>query len=190
MEVNEILERYKIPIGLMLVGVVLILGGIVFSPSKLTKIPEKSIVTQDQNQIKVDVSGAVVNPGVYELKDGSIVEEAVLAAGGFAEGANTKFISKYLNMAKRVSDGMKIYVPFVGEKDTDIATSEVAGARVQIVNINTGTQAELESLPGIGPVTAGKIISSRPYGSVDELLSKKVVSKAVFDKIKEQISVN
>lgn len=186
----ELLERYKIPLALCLVGVVLILGGIIFSPHQSPKIPEKSIVTESQNQIKVDVSGAITNPGVYQLKDGSIVEEAILAAGGFAQGANTKFISKYLNMAKKVSDGMKIYVPYVGEKDTDIAVSEVAGAKVQIVNINTGTQAELESLPGIGPVSAGKIISGRPYSSIDELVNKKIIGKAVFDKIKDQISIN
>ncbi len=184
----EILERYKIPIALCLVGVVLILGGIIFSPHSSPKVSTKSIVDSQGVQIKVDVSGAVNNPGVYQLKDGSIVEEAILAAGGFAEGANTKFISKYLNMAKKLSDGMKIYVPYVGEKDTDIAVSEVAGATTQIVSINTATQAQLESLPGIGPVSAGKIISGRPYSDVNELVSKKVISKAVFDKIKDQIS--
>lgn len=187
---KETLERYKIPLALCLVGVVLILGGMIFSPRPSPKLPEKSVVTLEQNQLNVDVSGAVGSPGVYQLTEGSIVEEAILAAGGFKEGANTKFISKYLNMARKLSDGMKIYVPFEGEKDTDLAVSEVAGATTQIVNINTGSQKDLESLPGIGPVTAGKIISGRPYQDINELISKKVVGKAVFDKIKDQISVN
>ncbi len=186
------LEKYKIPIALSLVGVVLIIGGVVTSSlnSRPKALPKASIVNPSENKITVDVSGSVVTPGVYQLKEGAIVEEAILAAGGFTEGANTKFISKYLNMAKKVSDGSKIYVPAIGEKDTDIAVSEVAGATTQIIDINSATQAQLESLPGIGPVSAGKIISGRPYQQIEDLLTKKVIGKAVFDKIKGSLIVN
>ena len=55
------------------------------------------------------------------------------------------------------------------------------------VNLNTATQPELEALPGIGPVTASKIISDRPYQQVEDLLNKKVVSKAIFEKIKDSL---
>ena len=66
----------------------------------------------------------------------------------------------------------------------------VAGASTQAqVNINTASQSDLESLPGIGPVTASKIISDRPYQIVEDLVNKKAVSKAVFEKIKDQIVV-
>ena len=58
-----------------------------------------------------------------------------------------------------------------------------------LININTSSQSQLEILPGIGPVTAQKIILGRPYGSVDELLGKKIVGTKVFDQIKERISV-
>jgi len=58
-----------------------------------------------------------------------------------------------------------------------------------LVSINSGTQAELEELPGIGPVTAGKIIDNRPYGSVQELLERKIVGKTTFEKIKDLITL-
>ena len=58
-----------------------------------------------------------------------------------------------------------------------------------LVDINTGSQSQLEALPGIGPVTASKIIAGRPYNSVDELLSKKIVGSKVFNQIKDKITV-
>ncbi|MDO8618927.1 MAG: SLBB domain-containing protein [Candidatus Daviesbacteria bacterium] len=189
----ELLEKFKIPIALSLVGIVLIIGGIISSSatSKPKQFPAQSVVDSQNldKKISVDVSGAVNQPGVYQFKDGTIVEEAILAAGGFTEEANTKFISKYLNMAKKISDGMKLYVPFIGEKDTDVAVSEVAGTSTKVININTATQAELvDGLAGVGPVTADKIIKGRPYQKIEDLLDKKIVYKAVFDKIKDQIS--
>ncbi len=94
-------------------------------------------------------------------------------------------------MAQKVSDGSKVYVPAEGEQAGGTVTGgTVAGASVQAtVNINTATQAELEALPGIGPVTASKIISDRQYQGIEDLLNRKVVSKAVFEKIKDLLVV-
>ncbi len=190
------LERYKLPLALSLVGIVLILGGMFASSKSAPKpFPKESIVAgaSSSGQLAIDVSGAVENPGVYKLAPETRVEDAINAAGGFADQANILFISKYLNLARKLSDGMKIYVPFVGEKDTDLAVSQnVAGVSansIKIININSASQTELESLPGIGPTTAGKIISNRPYQSVDDLFNKKIVGKAVFTKIKDQLSI-
>lgn len=190
---REKLEQFKLPIGLSVVGIVLIIGGVL--ASGLTKhpstssVPKESLV-QNQKQISVDVSGAVNKPGVYQLPDGSRVEDAIKAAGGFSEQSNSEYISKYLNMAQKLSDGTKVYVPFIGEEGGVSGGSVVAGVKaVAKVNINTAGQTELEALPGIGPVTASKIISDRPYGSLEELSSKKVVSKSVFEKIKDQLVV-
>lgn len=184
---KEKIDQFKIPIGLSLVGIVLIIGGLVASGLNKPKVeyPKESIVSGIK-QISVDVSGAVVNPGVYQLEENSRVEDAVLSAGGLAENANGEYVSKYLNMALKLSDGMKIYIPMAGE--TYSGGSSVAGVKTQ-VNINTGTQAELEALSGIGPVTASKIISGRPYSKIEDLLTLKIVSKKVFDQIKDSISV-
>lgn len=179
------MEKFKLPIGLSIVGAVLIIGGIFSSSLRQPKnYPKESLIRQ--GRINVDVSGAVKKPGVYQLDQDSRVEQAITSADGFAENANQEYISKYLNMAQKLSDGMKIYIPFTGEQ----TSAAVAGTNTQIkVNINTASQSELEVLPGIGPVTASRIISDRPYQSVEELASKKVVSKAVFEKIKDLVVV-
>jgi competence protein ComEA len=95
-----------------------------------------------------------------------------------------------------VSDGTKIYIPKVGEtlpSSTDnsvLPGGAVAGvATTGLISINSASSTELESLPGIGPVSAGKIIDNRPYGSMDELISKKAIGKSVFQKIKTLISL-
>lgn len=185
---KEKIDQFKIPIGLSLVGIVLIMGGLVVSGLNKPKVeyPKESIVSGIK-QISIDVSGAVVNPGVYQLEENSRVEDAVLSAGGFAENANGEYISRNLNMALKLSDGMKIYIPIAGEKYSG-AVGSVAGVKT-IININTATQAELEALSGIGPVTAAKIISARPYTKIEDLLTLKIISKKVFDKIKDLISV-
>lgn len=186
------LDRFKLPMALSLIGIVLIIGGIV--ASRLTKhnqtqFPKESLI-ENQKMISVDVSGAVVKKGVYQLRSDSRVEDAVKAAGGFSETANGEYISKYLNMAQKLSDGAKIYVPMVGESvNAGVTGASAVQASSNKVNINTATQAEIEALPSIGPVTASKIISDRPYAQVEELLSKKVVSKAVFEKIKDLVVV-
>ena len=189
---KEYFEQYKIPIALCLVGIVLIIGGVVTSskPQKDFSSPSESIVDSN-SQITIDVSGAVKTPGIYKLQQGSRLQDAILAAGGFTDNANSEFVSKYLNLAQKASDGSKLYIPFKGEKDTDLAvSSEIAGVSSQgQININSASQEALEALPGIGPVTAGKIVSNRPYQSIEELLSKKVVGKATFDKIKSSLVV-
>lgn len=185
---KEKIDQFKIPVGLSLVGAVLIIGGML--ASNLTKprveYPKESIVSGIK-KISVDVSGAVINPGVYQLDESSRIENAVLAAGGLAENASGEYVSKYLNMAQKLSDGMKIYVPIAGEQYSG-GVSSVAGIKSQ-VNINTGTQAELEALSGIGPVTASKIISGRPFTKIEDLLTLKIVSKKVFDQIKDSLVV-
>lgn len=190
---REKLEQFKIPIALSLLGLVLIIGGVFASGlnKQQQKTFPKESLAESQKLISIDVSGAVQKPGVYKLTYGSRIEQAIQASGGFSKEANQEYISKYLNMAQKVSDGTKVYVPFEGEQASGPQRNGgVAGTQTNSqVNINTVTQAELESLPGIGPVTASKIISDRPFQVVEDLLNKKTVSKAIFEKIKEQLVV-
>lgn len=196
-----LLESYKIPLALSLVGAVLIIGSLTLSESKKPSsgdFPRESI-TQGFKTLAVDVSGAVNNPGVYNLKDGARMEEAVKAAGGFSADVNQEYISKYLNMAQKLVDGTKVYIPFDSENITnkqslrsdDLRQSDVAGVatNAQQININTASSQELEALPGIGPVTAEKIISGRPYNKIEELVGKKVLGNALFNKVKDRLVV-
>lgn len=188
------IQQFKIPIALSLVGLVLILGGILLQPNspKSKPFPKESII-ENNKLISVDVSGAVKNPGVYKLKSDVRVEDAIKVAGGFSANSNQEYISKYLNLAQKISDGSKIYIPFQGESSVNqgsIHGGVVSGVDAQAkVNINSSSQSELEALPGIGPVTASKIISARPYQKIEDLLAQKIVSKKVFDQIKDQIVI-
>lgn len=180
-QLNESLNNYKVPIAVLFVGLVLIIGG-VFS-SGLVK-PGKS--DSKKILIKVDVSGAVNNPSVYSLNIGSRTEDAIKTAGGFRREANKEYISKNLNLSAKLIDGQKIYVPFDGEP----SGQSVSGVQINKINLNNATQKELEALPGIGSATALKITASRPYADTSELLSKKVISRSIYEKIKDLVDVN
>ena len=198
-KILETIENFKLPILLSLVGIVLIIGGIFASglnqqsaSRRTTAFPKESMV-EASRLISVDVSGAVNKPGVYKLNEGSRIEEAVKEAGGFSDSANKEYISKYLNMAQKLIDGSKVYVPIEGDSSSSgnsqsqIQTQGAeSGAKV---NINSSTQSELEALPGIGTVTASRIISDRPYQTIEDLLNKKIVKKSTFEKIKDQLVI-
>lgn len=191
---REQLEKFKLPIVLSLLGIVLIIGGVFASGlnKQTPKFPKESLVNS-QKMISVDVSGAVNKPGVYKLNEGSRIEEAILVAGGFSDSANKEYISKYLNMAQKLSDGSKVYVPVEGDPSFRPPKADFAGQAATTsqakVNINTSTQAELEALPGIGPVTASKIISGRPYQKTEDILTQKIIFKSVYEKIKDSLVV-
>lgn len=141
-------------------------------------------------KIVVDVAGAVNKPGVYRLRAKSRMEDALLAAGGVSQDADQGYIAKNVNLASVLSDGAKVYLPFIDESNALVLGSTDSGVSSSgLVNLNSASSSQLEDLPGIGEVTAGKIINARPYSAVDELRSKKVVSQKVYDEIKEKVSV-
>ena len=143
-----------------------------------------------ETKIMVDVDGQVLKPGLYSLKSNARVQDALIAAGGLSSNADRNAI----NLAAKISDGQKIYIPEIGEKPSAVtvanSTSVTSLNRATgLLSVNTASQSELEDLPSIGPVTAQKIISGRPYGTIEELLSKKVVGEKTFEKIKDLISL-
>jgi competence protein ComEA len=141
--------------------------------------------------ILVDIEGCVAKPGVYKLPQSSIIQDGLVAAGGLSIQADRKYVAKNFNLATKLTDGAKIYVPSVGEAVSGTAVLNASSEGIvtgSLININISSQSQLEALPGVGPVTAQKIIAGRPYGSVDELLSKKMVGSKVFDQIKDKVS--
>ncbi|MFZ2202015.1 MAG: ComEA family DNA-binding protein [Microgenomates group bacterium] len=129
----------------------------------------------------MDVSGAVEQPGVYQLASGARIKDVLVAAGGLTDKADRDFVSTTINLAAKVADGDKIYIPTAG--------SAVAGAATGRVNLNKASSGELEGLPGIGSARAGAIIEHRPYASVDDLVTKKIISAGVLNKIRDKIAV-
>lgn len=150
-----------------------------------------------QKIVLIDVSGAVENPGVYELPEESRVQDALISAGGMSEDADRQRIAQEINLAAPLTDGAKLYIPFVGDSSDaalggssgNTSSGSTLGSTSTRINVNTASETELDTLPGIGPVTAQKIIDNRPYQAIEELLEKKAVGQSVFEKIKEQVSV-
>lgn len=177
-------------VGLFFGGLILLGLGLIqiFSQKQASIKFEKGaeVAGSTISKIKVDVEGEVLNPGVYELPSDTRVQDALIAAGGLTQDANRKAI----NLAAKISDGQKIYVPAEGEViSASINNPNQESALNSAISINSASQTELEVLPGIGPVTAGKIIDNRPYSSTEELLERKVVGKATYEKIKDLISL-
>jgi competence protein ComEA len=139
----------------------------------------------------VYVIGEVVNPGLYSLPPGSRLADAIEAAGGFTELAATQAV----NLAALVTDGMQIYVPAQTEIANDNGMSREGGISSvgYLVNINTADQAELESLPEIGPVTAQHIIDYRdingPFQSIEAIMDVPGIGVMTFEAIKDLITV-
>ena len=141
--------------------------------------------SESAGEIIVHVDGAVTRPGVYKLKADSRVNDAINAAGGLSGSADQSKI----NLAAKITDGQKIYVPKIGESTTSIkGSTSTTGTTSEVINVNTASESELDKLPGVGPVTAAKIIASRTYSSLEELLTKKAVSSSVYEKIKGLIA--
>jgi len=149
-------------------------------------------------EIVVDVQGAVVRPGVHRLAAGSRVGDAIAIAGGYSAQVDIEAAAGLLNLAAQLTDGAKIHVPARGEITSATAVpqqpgSTLPGGATGLINVNSAGPDELDRLPGIGPVTAAKIIAARdqaPFASVDELLSRQVVGASTFEKIRALVTVS
>jgi competence protein ComEA len=141
--------------------------------------------------ILVDVAGWVRRPGVYEFTEGSRVIDAVQAAGGARPGA---FLQS-LNLAAPLVDGTQILVPKEGAPPAPPVGGEVGGGTATggLVNVNTATATDLETLPGVGEVIAQAIVDYRTengsFGSVDELLDVSGIGDATLENIRELVTV-
>ena len=189
--------------------------------SKVTEIPEVSEipeVTEAPQKIFVDVCGAVVSPGVYELEEGSRIFQAVDAAGGYLPDA----ARDYLNKARGLTDGQQIYVPTQEEVETDLedtlaklpevsdltgnaqgdrtedqeeqtagSSSDVGQAEARI-DLNTADADQLSTLSGIGQSKAEAIIAYRQehggFASIEEIMNVEGIKEGTFSKIKDKIS--
>jgi len=143
----------------------------------------------------VHVTGAVNKPGVYSLPPASRVGEAIDLAGGLADDADASLI----NLAQLVEDGEQVWIPYqihqdVVEEQSDIVGAEPAQSRANdLININTATQIQLESLPGIGPAYAEAIIQYRlengPFEKIEDIQDVKGIGPITFEKIRSLITI-
>lgn len=189
------LIAFGVVIGLLLAGIIALIS----SPPRGDPVrlsPQPSPVP-----ILVDVSGAVINPGVYSLPVGSRVGEAIEAAGGPRVDADLSD----LNLAVPLQDGERVGVPFKqptqpspdgltpGRPNPPAGDETPTLSAPALININSATLLELDTLPGIGPVKAQSIIDYReghgPFNSIEEIIEVSGIGPSTFDGIKDLITV-
>lgn len=180
-------------------------------------IKNKETNKTDKNKIVIYIIGEVKQEGVYELDENSRISDAIEKAGGTKENADLSQI----NLAYKIEDGMRIYIQKKGElvqdkekiedktqevvtdKSTDItnttsvntnlSTNKKSKTDIEKINLNKATQTELETLPGIGPSTAEKIIAYRKengnFKNIEDIMNVNGIGESKYNKIKDLISV-
>jgi competence protein ComEA len=139
--------------------------------------------------ILVYISGGVNQEGLYSLPQGSRINDAIQAAGGFAVNAD----SSVINIAEILTDGEQINVPELNSPDTTGRSNMPIGPELAVVNINTASLEQLDTLPNIGPKTAQDIIDYRitngPFGIIEDIMNVPGIGQGKFDAMKELITV-
>ena len=220
---KSLLNKYRTQIGIFLVTVVLVGGGVLAlttgrsKPSEIEKVVVEATADSapaPMTVIKIDVSGAVANPGVYELSEDGRVEDALTAAGGLSGEADRDWVAKNLNLAAKLSDGDKLYIPKVEEASTTASepapvsippsVGVVSGAETPAsggssncsrVNINKASADTLAiCLDGVAEKIARNIIEYREshggFKSIEEIQEVSRIGPKTFAKIKDQITVD
>jgi competence protein ComEA len=165
--------------------------GALESASSRTPAPSRTT----EGELVVDIEGGVAHPGVARLPPGSRVADAIAAAGGYADSADLAAAARTLNLASELTDGAQVYVPRLGDVaggGTGTGSGGGSGGGGGLVDLNHATESELDALPGIGPVTVGKIVAAReeqPFQTLDELVDRKVMTSSQLDKIRDLATV-
>lgn len=210
----EFIKEKKVIIFIVLISIILIGKNIYNSINDynmidenqifVNNVVEENVVKEEVEEVKekiiVHISGAVENPGIVKIDENSRIEDAINAAGGLKDDADITNV----NLAYIVEDGIKITIPSIyDENEIDILIDDGAAGLVSseekkssssaLININKATQTELETLNGIGPSLALKIIEYREqngkFKSIDDIKNVTGIGDTKFNNIKDQIEV-
>ena len=150
---------------------------------------DDSTKDDSNTDIYVHICGAVINPGVYQVPAGTRVYQALELAAGSSDDAYLSGI----NLADKLADGQKVYIPSEGENAEGILSTDSGDVQSVMININTASEAELMTLPGIGQSRAKDIINYRVknglFESIDDIMKVSGIKEAAFEKIKDLIKV-
>jgi len=203
------LQKHKLQaiiggLGIFFLGVGALSAVVLSSKQESSSIEILPAEEEQISEIFIHVSGAVQKPGLYQLSSDSRVNDALAAAGGLASDADREWFNKSVNLAQQLSDGVKLYIPYKSENlnpptggQSSKQEGVVAGEQVSIfdqqtkakININTASISQLDSLPGIGPAYAQRIIDARPFSKIEDIMNVTGIGEKTFKKIKNKISV-
>jgi competence protein ComEA len=153
--------------------------------------PDTSAGSPGQSdRLAVDVAGHVRRPGLVRLPAGSRVNDAIRAAGGVTSGADLDAV----NLARKLTDGEQVLIPGPGDPPPPLPPGAGAapGAPAGPLDLNSATVEQLDTLPGVGEVTAGRIVayrSAHPFTTVDELLEVPGIGQRRFEQLKDLVTV-
>lgn len=202
----EKMKEYKILIGLSLIGLIIagffMINGQSSRQSNVAELAQETVTSSEAESefLTVDVKGAVKNPGIYQLKKTSRINDAIQKAGGLTTDAD----SKSINLAQKLTDEAVVYVATMGENAASVSsntgqsstsgTSEVASQKGNKVNLNTADLSELQTISGIGQKRAQDILDYREangkFNSVDDLKNVSGVGAKTLEKLKEYVTVD
>ena len=204
-------KKQKIIVVVLIIIMCIVIGYYIISKTEKYDYSDKekisNIIEEDQevddniieNKIVIHITGEVEEEGVIELEKGARISDAIEEAGGTTEEADLSNV----NLAYSLSDGQKVKIPNINEKDEEIiVVEEKAGDNIIIegnkskeekININKAAQTEIETLPGIGPSTALKIITYRnehgKFKNIEDIKNVSGIGDSKFENIKEYICV-
>ena len=182
----EYVYRNKTIIGIILVIIIGFGAGLIIYSTERSKDSLK--ISDEKIELSIDIEGAVKNPGVYTLKNGGLIQDAINAAGGLSEAADNELLAKDLNRAEPLKNNQKINIPFKPQPTPQVAGETTAGK----ININTASLEQLDTLPGIGPVYAQRIIDYRKkksFSSLEEIMDIQGIGEKTFEKFKDLITI-
>lgn len=206
-KIRKKIKKYLVEIIILTIAfIIAVISLIIFlknQENSSSSIISQKIETQSLTKIYVDVSGNVNKPDLYEAPNNARLKELIEKAGGLSDNADKNFFSRNFNLARIVVDQEKIYIPSVWEVQNGYFTenpqtlnylyplvnNQKSLTNNSLININSASIEELDTLPGIGKITAQKIIDNRPFEALEELLNKKIINKSVFENIKNLITL-
>lgn len=209
-----IFSKFRLEVILLSLAILTtLISSIFFFRSFKNELPSKPVLIQDEElqskfyqKILVEISGAVIRPDVYEMSSGARLKDILKLSGGLSDDADRSYFSHNFNLARILNDQDKIYIPSFSEINSGIflenkrtldytqpqkmANSAIqASNKAKEINLNTATLDELDSVPTIGKSIALKIMQNRPYSKTEDLVSKKIIKKNLYELIKKYIQI-
>lgn len=204
---KKIIKKYLVESVFLLIAIIFTLISLIILLNNKSENNEEKIVVKEekninQSKIYIDISGSVNKPGLYQLNTNSRLKDAIDKAQGLSENADKNFFYRNFNLARILTDQEKIYIPSIWEVQSGLFLESpqqinfISPNNIQInnqennlININEADIEELDTLPGVGKITAQKIIDNRPFQNLEDLINKKIVNKDTYEKIKDLITL-